>query len=183
MKKRFKNNVAIKKKAAKIYKLRREFYNTWDNEQLRKELRLDQFNARAKAILVADNLKELEKKYGKDFNIDDVSMGNFTASQVKIAMKKVANSEQFVSPAERARNNLMEGIRKSFPDTYKNIRKQLRRYERNNQGQIMGSIKINYAEQLAWDKDRKAYTFYGADGKHYAINVDNSPEDIYLMEI
>lgn len=183
MKKRFKNNVAIKKKANKIYRMRREFYNTWDNEQLRKELRLDQFNARTKAILVANNLKALEKKYGKDFNIDDVSMGNFTSQQVKTAMKTVVNSEQFVSAAERSRNNLMEGIKKSYPDTYKNIRKLLRRYNQQPSGQYAGSLKINYNEQLEWDKDRRGYTFVGNDGKRYMINIDNSPEDIYIQEI
>lgn len=91
-------------------------------------------------------------------------------SDYKTAAKKTANTESFVSPAERSRFNLVEAIKEKFPGEYK----ELRNLSRNKKGQFT-SIRDN----LVWNNELKGYIL----GNKYFIDVTNSPEEVIITTL
>lgn len=113
----------------------------------------------------------VDYKYFKRQTIATAKAKNIS---VKEATKRVLNSENFVSPAERSRNNLIQGLKESFKDEYK----QIQQLSRDAKGRY-----ISIHENLKWDKDRKAYTFTGVGGQTYIIDTTNSPLGVYIYAI
>ena len=89
------------------------------------------------------------------------------------AAKREANTETFVSAAERSRTNLINSLKENFKEEYQ----KLRNLSRDAEGRFM-SVKDN----LIWDKDRKGYYLQTPNG-NYFINVDNSPETISILDM
>ena len=94
---------------------------------------------------------------------------------LKRAIKKVQNTETFISAAERSRTNLIEALKKDFREEYKKIRKLNGRDENRKYRKL----------ELEWtEHDKKwSYSFTGIDGVKYFIDVTNSPEEVLVYEI
>ena len=92
---------------------------------------------------------------------------------IKEAAKKTANTEDFVSPAQRSRQNLINSFKENFKLEYDEIRKM----SRNNKGEF-----ISLKENLTWDKNLKGYTFNSGTATYF-IDVSNSPESVEIYEI
>lgn len=117
-------------------------------EETDKSITYKQFKARVEAQKVANNLNTRQ------------------------AVRKVINSEQFTSAAERSRENLIASLKENFREEYNEIRNLSRERGR------FKAIKNN----LTWDKDRNGYTFIG-NGILYFIDVSNSPEEVNIYAI
>lgn len=93
---------------------------------------------------------------------------------LKGAIKKVQNTESFTSAAERSRTNFIEALKKDFAEEYK----QIRSLSRDEKGKFK---KL----ELEWTKHGGSwgYSFIGAQGLRYFIDVKNSPEEVLVYEI
>ena len=93
---------------------------------------------------------------------------------LKGAIKKVQNTESFTSAAERSRTNFIEALKKDFAAEYKEIRN----LSRDEKGKFK---KLD----LEWTKHGGSwgYSFIGAQGLRYFIDVKNSPEEVLVYEI
>lgn len=109
---------------------------------------------------------ELDIKPGDTREWLDVSL-----TDIKQAAKKVAHTEDFVSAAERSRENLLNSLKKDFNAEYNEIRN----LSRDKKGRWK-SI------DLAWDSARSGYTFTGRD-QTFFIDVSNSPEEVHIIAI
>lgn len=87
------------------------------------------------------------------------------------AARKEANTQSFVSAAERSRVNLVQGIKSKFKEEYKMLR-EMTKDEKGRYRRIEDILK--------WDKDRGAYVFSGFFGD-YMIDFTNSPEAVYFQ--
>lgn len=95
------------------------------------------------------------------------------------AAKKYMNTEQYVTAAERSRNNLFEAMKGYASKRFegKNMYQELQ-YLSKKTGKFGRSVfsEIN----LTWNRDKRRYEF-SALGVLYYIDVTNSPEDIFIM--
>ena len=97
------------------------------------------------------------------------------------AVKKVLNTERFVSAAERSRTNLLNAMRKEFNADYKELVRLNRQIARGPKGQFT-SLRAN----LQWDESLKTYTISGTRNDKfvkYMIVTKNSPKSVYIEEI
>ena len=97
------------------------------------------------------------------------------------AVKKVLNTERFVSAAERSRTNLLKAMRKEFNADYKELVRLNRQIARGPKGQFT-SLRAN----LQWDENLGTYTISGTrNGKpvKYMIVTTNSPKGVSIEEI
>ena len=91
---------------------------------------------------------------------------------IKVAAKREARTETFLTAAERSRENLIEAIKEKHAEAYSELRNLIRvkgKYQ---------SIKNN----LTWDSSRSGYIL-NAGTKRYFIDVTNSPEDVIITEV
>ena len=89
------------------------------------------------------------------------------------AAVKEANTETFVSAAERSRANLLEGLKEDFNDEYK----ELQRLSRDAKGRF-----VSVKENLVWDKDKKGYYLHTISGDYF-IDVSNSPKSVEIVRM
>lgn len=96
------------------------------------------------------------------------------------AAKKLMNTEEYVTAAERSRNNLFEAMKGYASKRFegKNMYQELQYLSKrvNKQGK-----KVFDNINLTWNKNLRRYEF-SALGILYYIDVTNSPEDIFIME-
>lgn len=126
--------------------------------------------------------KNIRKEYNKvkdKANVSYVQFKNRTLSRakadnmsVKVAAKREARTETFLSAGERSRENLLEAIKTKHAGAYSEL-KNLSRVKGKYQ-----SIKDN----LTWDKKRNGYIL-NAGNRRYFIDVSNSPEEVNVEEI
>ena len=121
---------------------------------------------------VYDRLEEPNISY-KQFKRRTMSRMAAEGTSALHAAKREANTETFVSAAERSRTNLINSLKENFKEEYQ----KLRNLSRDAEGRFM-SVKDN----LTWDKDRKGYYLQTPSG-NYFINVDNSPETISILDM
>lgn len=100
---------------------------------------------------------------------------------IEKATKKEVNTERFTSPAERARVNVLEGIKEEFKPTYKKIITMMR--QRDSRGRFVKEPDFNPASKLSWDRERRGYTFVDNSGVPWLIDITNSPKQINLVRL
>lgn len=87
------------------------------------------------------------------------------------AIKRVSGSVKFTPPEFRNFINLYEGIKKHFPQEYKEILK----FSIDNNGR-----RIDPAYITTWNEDDDTYTITNGKGKKLKISMDDSPARIEL---
>ena len=100
---------------------------------------------------------------------------------IEKATKKEVNTERFVSTAERARVNVLEGIKDEFKETYRKITTMMRK--RDEKGRFIKEDNFNPANNLLWNKDLRGYTFTDAFGVSWLIDLSNSPKQVNLVRL
>lgn len=100
---------------------------------------------------------------------------------IEKATKKEVNTERFTSVAERARVNVLEGIKGEFKETYKKITTMMR--QRDSKGRFIKEDDFNPANRLSWNKDLRGYTFIDASGIAWLIDITNSPKQVNLVRL
>lgn len=149
----------------------------YDNIKNKRGLSYTQFKHRVKSRL------NVKRKRGEK----ETALYKFSKKEIAAAAKKEANTETFVSAAERSRENLVESMKTKFGDSYDRLR-QLTRYEgetiHDESGKILkksGQFE-KMGSNLVWDQNKKGYTFLSG-GKQYLIDISNSPEEINIIEV
>ena len=130
------------KKLSKAQKAR----NNWDNTN--KRITYKQFKNRVLSKAKADNIS------------------------IKEAIKKEANTETFVSAAERSRTNLINAIKEKHRESYDELR---------NLAREKGKF-IKLKDNLEWDENYGTYVLRAGNSR-YLIDVTNSPEEVFIREI
>lgn len=108
----------------------------------------------------------------KQFKNRVISKAKADNISIKEAIKKEANTETFVSAAERSRTNLINAIKEKHREAYD----ELRNVAREN-----GKF-IKLKDNLEWDENYGTYVLRAGDNS-YLIDVTNSPEEVFIREI
>lgn len=87
------------------------------------------------------------------------------------AIKRVSGSVKFTPPDFRNYINLYEGIKKHFPQEYKEILK----FSVDSNGD-----RINPAYITTWDDEEDVYIITNGRGKKLKVDLDDSPKRIEL---
>ena len=112
----------------------------------------------------------------KDFKNRVIARAAGTGETIKEAAKKYANTRQFKSAERQGIENLLNAMKKDFKGTYNELRRKGKWFGRGNKGEHL-------IEHIGWDDKRGEYVMTSADGSQYIIKTDQSPKNIYLLEI
>ena len=85
--------------------------------------------------------------------------------------KLYAHSQRFVSPETVGKENLLTGLKKEFPDVYKELRRKMGRFDK---GETMMS-------RLEWDSNQQMYKFTNEKGDTFWVDISNSPKQAYII--
>lgn len=91
---------------------------------------------------------------------------------IKVAAKREARTETFLTAAERSRENLIEAIKEKHAEAYSELR---------NLSRVKGKFQ-SIKDNLVWDNSRRGYIL-NAGTKRYFIDITNSPEDVIITEV
>ena len=107
----------------------------------------------------------------KTFKKISIGMSRAKGTSAKEEAKLYAHSRRFVSAEEVGKENLLEGLKKEFPDTYKELRSKMGRFY---EGETMLS-------RLEWDDAKQMYKFTNNSGDVFWVDISNSPKQAYII--
>lgn len=124
------------------------------------------------------NKPETELTY-KQFKNRVMAMRKATGKSTKQSIAKVFNTQDIVSPAERARNNLIKALRNDFSNEFKKITS----LTRDPGGKFISKDKLR--SKLIWTTfgNKRGYKFQSTSGDWYFIDLSNSPIGVNIIEI
>lgn len=94
-------------------------------------------------------------------------------NNIREGAKLYAHSTQYVSPEERGKENILAGLKSEFRSTYDELRHKIGFMKKGE----------HLIDQLEWDQQKQGYTFEGADGNTYLIDISNSPKQADLIRL
>lgn len=110
----------------------------------------------------------------KDFKrivIDWTKAGKYDS--VREGAKLYAHSTQYVDAEQRGKENILAGLKSEFRSTYDELRHKIGFMKKGE----------HLIDQLTWDDTKQSYTFVGADGHTYLIDITNSPKQAELIQL
>ena len=155
-----------------LNKIVREIYEKVHGKQLTQEV--DENGNRIE--------KDITKKALKHRIQASMKLYDLTAKQ---AGKKVLNTQEFTTAAERSRKNILQAMRKEYHDEFEKLVNLNKEIGRDEHGRFT-SLKNN----LIWDKELKAYVIIGHRKVgndwvqvKYMIVTTESPKRMFVEEI
>ena len=100
-----------------------------------------------------------------------MSLAEAKGTTVKEEAKLYAHSRRYVSAEDVGKENLLAGLKNEFPDTYKELRSKMGRF---NKGETMMS-------RLEWDEQKQMYMFTNEKGDKFWVDISNSPKQAYII--
>lgn len=110
----------------------------------------------------------------KDFKrivIDWTKAGKY--DNIREGAKLYAHSTQYVDATQRGKENILSGLKSEFRGTYDDLRHKIGFMKKGE----------HLIDRLQWDDTKQGYTFEGADGKTYLIDISNSPKQADLIQL
>lgn len=112
--------------------------------------------------------KSISYKDFKRIVLDWTKGGKY--STAREGAKLYAHSRQFVDAETVGKENLLVGLKKEFPDVYKELRSKMGRFNKDEK-------MIN---KLEWDYDKQMYTFKNGDDQYW-VDITNSPKGAFII--
>lgn len=103
--------------------------------------------------------------------IDWTKAGKY--ANVREGAKLYAHSTQYVDAEQRGKENILAGLKSEFRGTYDELRRKIGFMKKGE----------HLIDQLEWDDAKQSYTFEGADGETYLIDISNSPKQAELIKL
>jgi hypothetical protein len=94
-----------------------------------------------------------------------------TGETIGEAAKNTAHSYAFTSAEQIGKENLLAGLKKEFPDTYKELKSKMGRFDKGDK----------MIDRLSWDKDKQMYKFSSSTGQTYYVDISNSPKQAFII--
>lgn len=112
--------------------------------------------------------KSISYKDFKRIVIDWTKGGKYNS--IREGAKIYAHSRQFVDAETVGKENLLAGLKKEFPDVYKELRSKMGRFDKDQR----------MIDKLEWDANKQMYTF--RNGKNqYWVDITNSPKGAFII--
>jgi len=92
-------------------------------------------------------------------------------ASVREIAKKESRTRTFLTESDIGKENIINAMKNKFPDTYKEFKEKVGRNEKGQYRKLSAGLK--------WDRGRDSWVL---DGR-YQIKIDNSPENIYLIDL
>lgn len=107
----------------------------------------------------------------KTFKKISMGLAAGKGTSAKEEAKLYAHSRRFVSAEEVGKENLLAGLKKEFPDVYKELRSKMGRFYKDE----------TMMSRLEWDSDKQMYKFTNDKGDEFWVDIDNSPKQAYII--
>jgi len=128
------------------------------------------YNYIRKQWIKANEKTDLKISY-KEFKRMAISQATAYDLSIKEGAKKYAHSTRFMEREDIGKENLLEGLKNEFPDTYKELRSKMGRFDK---GETMMS-------RLSWDDNKQMYKFTNNSGDVFWVDISNSPKAAYII--
>ena len=109
----------------------------------------------------------------KQFKARVINRAVGTGESIKVAAKKEANTRQFKDYKTQAKENLLASMKEKFRGTYDELRRKAGRFGKGE----------HLFDKVEYDNQQDAYVLTSSTGDQYRIDIDDSPQQMYLTKI